>query len=137
MSERFERMNISRRSLFSLFAGGASIAAVGKVKVDPPLIEASTTDPSHTHDLLPKVKSLSTIRDMLYPGLWTVTKDPDYEADISVNYVYDCLHVGVYRFSTRRFLAFEITRESIDQGRYKAEFHPNLLKVFEALANES
>ncbi len=80
--------------------------------------------------------SLPAVRDMLLPGLWSVTSEhgSDYESDIMVDFKADALIVKVYRFSTKQELGFAMLRPSIQSGRYKREFKPTLDRLFQVIA---
>ena len=116
-------MSIDRR----LFVGSFVVVAAGLI---PLAINSEAKSASVLYTSLP------TIRDILLPGLWCVTKDygSDYESDIMIDYKADALIVKAYRFSTKQEFGFAILRPSIESNRYKAEFKPTLDRLFKILS---
>lgn len=115
-------MSTNRRSFLTFGALAALLPFIGVSKVEASL----QTSPM----------SLVATRDLLLPGLWTVTGNygSDYESDIMIDYKDDALIVKAYRFSTRAYLGFAITRESIEKGYFKAEFKPSVDRLFKLVS---
>lgn len=117
---------MNRRSLFKMLS---AVPLIGGLFAAPAVAVPAAP-------VLPPFSAwLSGVRDLLLTSLRMVV-DPDIEADIQIDFVNDCLLVKGYCFSKKKLLGFAITRESVETGRYKDEFRPNVLALVECLKGD-
>lgn len=77
-------------------------------------------------DNIEHFRSLTHVRNILRPALYGQSSK-DVEFDIMVNR--DGLRVVGYNMATKKRASFEITREDIEGGTYKAAFNPGVQKL--------
>lgn len=104
---------MTRRETLTLIAGAIPMMVV-------PSALAALAVPHHQY--------LEDTRHILLPGLWAVFSDTGAEATIETHHDTECLIVSAWRDGVEP-LGFAVTRESIESGRYKAEFGPNCHKL--------
>lgn len=82
---------------------------------------------------VPRVVPLAAVRDMLLPGLYARRGAEEIELDIQIDYTIDSLLVKGYSTRNKKELAFAITRSSIQDNTFKAQFNPSVLKLIDEL----
>lgn len=106
----------------------AALAALASI----PLIGGSVAALATTFSISPAdAKLLRDTRDLLLPGLCGVRGEydklnPQLELNITIDYETRNLLVVGYNGANNNMLGFCITRESIRDGRVKAEFRPSV-----------
>jgi hypothetical protein len=69
--------------------------------------------------------ALSSIRDLLTPGIWSLNQSTRKLWDISIDFSADALYL--ISDAGERLLLF--TRKDIDDGTYKVDFRPKAMKI--------